>query len=212
MFCIHCGKEVPDNSKFCVYCGENVLIEKYEDMKDSVKIEKNNNKDISNIKNKINIEAGVLKTKIGEQIKDVNFESLKKNTSNIVEKYKSLKIFEGKSKKFQIAVATAIMSTLIWIIGIILEFKTSLPAAVPNTFAIIAVALVVITYLCAGLVNAIKMALNAGKKAAKWGWLILPFPYDICTFIVALIGVTIYAAIALVFLPIIPILKSLKEN
>ncbi len=25
MFCIHCGKEIPDNSRFCVYCGAQIF-------------------------------------------------------------------------------------------------------------------------------------------------------------------------------------------
>ena len=27
MFCRHCGKRLPDDSKFCTYCGKSVVIE-----------------------------------------------------------------------------------------------------------------------------------------------------------------------------------------
>ncbi len=30
MFCIHCGKQIPDESKFCQYCGKALTIESSE--------------------------------------------------------------------------------------------------------------------------------------------------------------------------------------
>lgn len=37
MFCKHCGKEIPENSKFCRYCGENVDISYLEKKSDKMK-------------------------------------------------------------------------------------------------------------------------------------------------------------------------------
>ena len=45
-------------------------------------------------------------------------------------------------------------------------------------------------------------------KIAKWGWIILPFPYDIVTGLVAFF-ISIFVFMAL---PIIPIRKAYKEQ
>ena len=47
-----------------------------------------------------------------------------------------------------------------------------------------------------------------GIKTAKWGWIILPFPYDIVTGLVAFF-ISIFVFMAL---PIIPIRKAYKEQ
>lgn len=61
-----------------------------------------------------------------------------------------------------------------------------------------------ISYIFGGLGTAIKMA----GKIAKWGWIIVPFPLDIATFIFAF-----FLAIMVFFcLPIIPIRKAYKES
>ena len=52
--------------------------------------------------------------------------------------------------------------------------------------------------------TAVKMA----GKIAKWGWIILPFPYDIVTGLVAFF-ISIFVFMAL---PIIPIRKAYKEQ
>ncbi len=54
-----------------------------------------------------------------------------------------------------------------------------------------------VSYIFGGLGTAIKMA----GGIAKWGWIIVPFPYDIMTFIFSFI----FAIFAFVFLPIIPV-------
>ena len=61
-----------------------------------------------------------------------------------------------------------------------------------------------ISYIFGGLLTAIRMA----GKIAKWGWIVIPFPYDIMTFIFAFI----FAIFAFVFLPIIPVRKAYKES
>lgn len=59
-------------------------------------------------------------------------------------------------------------------------------------------------YICGGFWQAVKMSLNIGK----WGWLVVPFPYDILTFIVA----SVVALAVFLFVPIIPVNKAAKEN
>jgi hypothetical protein len=61
-----------------------------------------------------------------------------------------------------------------------------------------------VSYIFGGLGTAIKMA----GRIAKWGWIAVPFPYDIVTFFLSL-AVAFYAFI---FLPIIPIRKAYKES
>lgn len=61
-----------------------------------------------------------------------------------------------------------------------------------------------ISYFWGGLLTAIKMA----GGIAKWGWIIVPFPYDLMTFILAFF----FAIFAFVFLPIIPVRKAYKES
>ena len=61
-----------------------------------------------------------------------------------------------------------------------------------------------VSYIFGGLGTAIKMA----GGIAKWGWIIVPFPYDIITFFMSFI----FAIFAFVFLPIIPVRKAYKES
>ena len=61
-----------------------------------------------------------------------------------------------------------------------------------------------VSYIFGGLGTAIKMA----GGIAKWGWIIVPFPYDILTFIFSFI----FAILTFVFLPIIPVRKAYKES
>ena len=61
-----------------------------------------------------------------------------------------------------------------------------------------------ISYFFGGIKTAVKMA----GKIAKWGWIILPFPYDIVTGLVAFF-ISIFVFMAL---PIIPIRKAYKEQ
>lgn len=61
-----------------------------------------------------------------------------------------------------------------------------------------------VSYLFGGLGTAVKMA----GKIAKWGWLVVPFPYDLTTGALSFI----FALFAFVFLPIIPVRKAYKES
>ena len=61
-----------------------------------------------------------------------------------------------------------------------------------------------VSYIFGGLWTAIKMA----GGIAKWGWIVIPFPYDIITFIFSFI----FAIAVFVFLPIIPVRKAYKES
>lgn len=61
-----------------------------------------------------------------------------------------------------------------------------------------------VSYIFGGLGTAIKMA----GGIAKWGWIVVPFPYDIMTFIMSFI----FAIFAFIFLPIIPVRKAYKES
>ena len=60
------------------------------------------------------------------------------------------------------------------------------------------------SYIFGGLGNAIKM--DGG--IAKWGWIVVPFPYDLMTFFMSFF----FAIFAFVFLPIIPVRKAYKES
>ncbi len=60
------------------------------------------------------------------------------------------------------------------------------------------------SYIFGGLLSAIRMA----GGIAKWGWLVVPFPYDIMTFILSFM----FALFAFAFLPIIPVRKAYKES
>lgn len=61
-----------------------------------------------------------------------------------------------------------------------------------------------VSYVFGGFGTAVKMA----GRIAKWGWCIVPFPYDILTFILAFV----IAIFVFVFLPIIPVRKAYKEH
>lgn len=60
------------------------------------------------------------------------------------------------------------------------------------------------SYCLGGLLTAIKSALSI----AKWGWIVVPFPYDLATFPIAFI----ISMLVLFLAPIIPIRKAYKDN
>lgn len=61
-----------------------------------------------------------------------------------------------------------------------------------------------VSYVFGGFGTAVKMA----GKIAKWGWLILPFPYDIMTGVVSFC----FSIIIFICVPIIPVRKAYKEQ
>lgn len=103
--------------------------------------------------------------------------------------------------RLQIAQYIALAGTALTVIGIILY------ALIPSDFTgiIICLGMLIgmVSYLFGGLLTAIKMA----GGIAKWGWIVVPFPYDLVTFVLAFM----FAVIAFLFLPIIPVHKAYKE-
>ncbi len=61
-----------------------------------------------------------------------------------------------------------------------------------------------VSYIFGGFFTAIKMA----AKIAVWGWRVVAFPFDLMTFGFAFI----FAIMAFLFLPIIPVRKAYKES
>lgn len=101
-----------------------------------------------------------------------------------------------------IAQYIALGATALSVIGFCLRSM----AGVDFGIAIMGVGFIVglVSYIFGGLGTAIKMA----GGIAKWGWIVVPFPYDIMTFIFAFM----FAVITFVFLPIIPVRKAYKER
>ena len=61
-----------------------------------------------------------------------------------------------------------------------------------------------VSYIFGGFGTAIRMACGI----AKWGWIAVPFPFDIATFGISFI----FAIYAFMFLPIIPVRKAYKKR
>ena len=66
------------------------------------------------------------------------------------------------------------------------------------------IGLTLCAYLLGGLWTAVKSALGI----AKWGWLVVPFPYDLATGVAAFA----IALIVLFLFPIVPICKARREH
>ena len=62
----------------------------------------------------------------------------------------------------------------------------------------------IVSYFFGGLGTAIRMA----GGIAKWGWIVVPFPYALVTFVASFL----FALFAFLFLPIIPVRKAYKES
>lgn len=103
--------------------------------------------------------------------------------------------------RLRIAQFIALGATLVSVIGIILTFNEVDFGAIMLGVGFVAG---LVSYLFGGLGKAIKMA----GGIAKWGWIVVPFPYDLVTFIISFI----FAILAFVFLPIIPVRKAFKER
>ena len=105
-------------------------------------------------------------------------------------------------KRIKIAQYIALAATCLTVLGFILSGTTG------GQFALsmmgYGVMIGIVSYFFGGFKTALRMA----GKIAKWGWLILPFPYDIIT------GMVSFFISILVFigLPIIPIRKAYKEQ
>ena len=116
-------------------------------------------------------------------------------------------------KRLEIAQYIALGATCMTVLGFVINLATQsrwsmtmcgygvMIGLISRTFAS---ALLTISYFFGGIKTAVKMA----GKIAKWGWIILPFPYDIVTGLVAFF-ISIFVFMAL---PIIPIRKAYKEQ
>lgn len=103
--------------------------------------------------------------------------------------------------RFRIAQYIALGATSLSIIGGILIANN---VNLGGTLMILGLFFGLVSYLFGGLGTAIKMAL----KIAKWGWIVIPFPYDVTTGIISFV----FAIVAFTFLPIIPVRKAYKEK
>lgn len=79
----------------------------------------------------------------------------------------------------------------------------SLIGGVISVFVVIGFIATVVSYATGGFVEAVKSALHIGK----WGWLLMPFPVDLCTGLIT----TILAFYVLVAFPIYPVYKSCRK-
>lgn len=104
--------------------------------------------------------------------------------------------------RLKIAQYIALGATALSVIGIILGVTTN-SSSVASLMALGFIAGLV-SYIFGGLGTAIKMA----GGIAKWGWIVVPFPYDIMTFFLSFI----FAIFTFIFLPIIPVRKAYKES
>lgn len=106
--------------------------------------------------------------------------------------------------RLKIAQYIALGSTICWILGIFLEVKGITTNGFGGALMGIDFTAGLISYIFGGLLTAIKMA----GRIAKWGWVIVPFPLDIFTFMIAFV---IAVEVFFIF-PIIPIKKAYKES
>lgn len=109
--------------------------------------------------------------------------------------------------RYTVAQYTALIATALNVLGIVLFYKFGENSDVLMTIGtltlLLGLGLTIFTYCLGGIMAAIKSALGI----AKWGWLIVPFPYDLVTGAAAFV----YALIALFLLPVIPVRKAAKE-
>jgi hypothetical protein len=104
--------------------------------------------------------------------------------------------------KLKIAQYISLGATVLSVIGAVLGGMSGSEFGI--TLMCIGFLVGMVSYIFGGLGTAIKMA----GGIAKWGWFVVPFPYDIMTFMCSFL-IAIYA---FVFLPIIPIRKAYKES
>lgn len=107
-----------------------------------------------------------------------------------------------KMKRIEIAQYIALGATCLTVLGFVLSgiFGGRIPMSMMG-YGVMAG---IVSYFFGGFGTAVKMA----GKIAKWGWLIVPFPYDIVTGMVSFfISIMVFIG-----LPIIPIRKAYKEQ
>ena len=99
----------------------------------------------------------------------------------------------------------AIAATLLNALGL-LTFGTDGTAL--NMIGALALCLGIVLTFCAYCLGGLWTAVKAALNIAKWGWLVVPFPYDLATGPVAFV----LAMIVLFLFPIVPVHKALKEH
>lgn len=104
--------------------------------------------------------------------------------------------------RMKIAQYIALGATAVSILGFCLERMGAVEIGMTLTGIGILAGLV--SYIFGGLGTAIKMA----GGIAKWGWIAVPFPYDLVTVVISFLA----ALIAFVYFPIIPVRKAYKES
>ena len=104
--------------------------------------------------------------------------------------------------RMKIAQYIALGATALSVLGFCLNTMAGLGFGM--TLAGIGFLLGIVSYIFGGLGTAIKMA----GGIAKVGWVAVPFPYDIVTFVITfIIALFVFAC-----LPIIPVRKAYKES
>jgi hypothetical protein len=101
--------------------------------------------------------------------------------------------------RFKIATIIAIVSTGFSVLGVCLGALTRSDGR-GSTIMLIGGFIGLVAYIFAGLWTAIKMAISIGT----WGFRVGPFPVNIGIGLISFM----YAVIALVFIPIIPVLRA----
>lgn len=105
--------------------------------------------------------------------------------------------------RYTIAKILAWVATIINVVSIFFYSKgNAYEAWIIGIF--LGVLLALIAYCFGGFGAALKSSLTI----AKWGWIVVPFPYDLATFVIALF----FSIIAFFLIPIIPIRKAYKES
>ena len=110
------------------------------------------------------------------------------------------------SKRYVYAQRIALVATPLSVLGFV-NILGNTGGRIPVIWSLmflLGLTLTAVAYLLGGFWTAVKSA----GKIAKWGWLVIPFPYDIVT------GIAAFFVGLLVFLlvPIIPIRKAYREH
>ena len=102
-----------------------------------------------------------------------------------------------------IAVAATIMNIL-GIIVLNIAKGSDTVTVIGALLIMLGIVLALCSYCLGGLWTAIKAALGI----AKWGWFLVPFPYDLATGLIAFI----FALAVFFLIPIIPVRKAMKNQ
>lgn len=103
--------------------------------------------------------------------------------------------------RFSIAIIIAIVGMVCFGLGVLLSYMGAESVAEVLGYGGIIIGL--ISYIFAGFVTAIKVALKIGM----WGFIILPLPFSLMSGALSIF----FALVAFIFLPIIPILMARSQ-